>query len=575
MKRFLLFICVAFSAVCCTKNHTEPGQPLNTEVRDYIASLGTLPQEGATSSEKQKLYSITQSVSYIDNPDKIGENNAGYYEMESARIREHASAVVTDIVPPTGSEGAIYPGALVQGKSVSEGEPVLIPIYDKRKAGRISLNVVSGDKSGISEEIRTFTKSEVGEAMNRIIGNYKSGFPANTAITYRAVHTLDEMAYHLGLDASVLRENFEPAYRRTATTKIMVRLSQIFFTMTYDQPGINDMFTTRLSVDELQRYCGTGNPPAYISSVSYGRCFVLLYESQAVSEPVLTAAISGVYCNEKDTLGITPRQRDIFKNKISNVTLLQIGGKSMDNPIEAIKLNPDAIRDFIVKGAQFSPDNVGAVVSYRVQYLANNTPLAICRTLDTEYETQKYIKVEDSNEVSLKIRGIHVPTIRKLPGVKGDLSFYSRCETRPLSITVYDERNRPVTTGSFDPQIKATTHKYEILRNYNHIFRAGKLGVSPEHRIVVEGSVIFRNKRLNRQDQTNEFPIRAEFRYNRDKREWEVFYDSDTQPGKFGDIRIYKEFAGCTSEMHIYYMFHTTFTTYPKREERNAPKPFL
>ena len=427
---------------------------MNTEVRDYIASLGTLLQEGATSSEKQKLYSITPSASYIDNPDKIGENNAGYYEMESARIREHASAVVTDIVPPTGSEGAIYPGALVQGKSVSEGEPVLIPIYDKRKTGRISLNVVSGDKSGISEEIRTFTKSEVGEAMNRIIGNYKSGFPANTAITYRAVHTLDEMAYHLGLDASVLRENFEPACRRTATTKIMVRLSQIFFTMTYDQPGINDMFTTRLSVDELQRYCGTGNPPAYISSVSYGRCFVLLYESQAVSEPVLTATISGVYCNEKDTLGITPRQRDIFKNKISNVTLLQIGGNA-EAGLATVFGDFNKLREFIINGAEVSPQNVGAPISYHIKYLHDNTDAKLSNTLKYKVTTKQYYQVDARNNIAVDFLKLKVSRIRPVSRKYHVSTNCSYVKIKSISVDVHRLKN----------------NKYEKLDSYD-IFEA-------------------------------------------------------------------------------------------------------
>ena len=568
MKRCLLFYLLLCLSGCAKE--AEEYAPSSPQVCDYVASLGALPDEEVAPETSQKHVMLTM-VSFVDDVYKIGSGAAGYYSTDMSNVRKHALSKITNIIPQIGGGGAIYPGALVQGKSVREGCPVLIPLYDKRRRGRISLNVVSGDKGALSREIRSFTRSEVGDAMNEILSKYRSGFPAQTIVAYQTVHSLDEMAYYLGLDAATLQERFGEAYKRTATTKVMVKLSQVFFTMTYDQPDLRTFFAPSLSIDDIKRYCGPGNPPAYISAVAYGRYFVLLYESESVSEAVLESAIAHVYDNDAGATDITPLQRNIFKNKITNIAMLQIGGKAIDNPIEAITRDPDAIRNFIVHGAKFSADNVGEVVGYNVNYLATNRPLVAYRSLDTEYQTVEYRPVKDPNQIKLEIRAIRVEQIRRLRGFHGPLSYYSRCETSPIRITLYDEHNNRTLLGVFNPGIKATTHKNEIVRYYNYMVNTKELGITPKHRIVVEGSVKFRNKRLKRQDQTRTFTILAEFRYNADKEEWEVFYDGSRTPGQFGKIHIYKEFAGCTSEMSISYFFSTSFTQYPK----NRVKPWL
>jgi len=68
-------------------------------------------------------------------------------------------------------------------------------------------------------------------------------------------------------------------------TRMLVKLHQSYYTMVYDDPaGLDGVFTPDITVNDLRNYSGNGNPICYISSVTYGRVFYLLYESDASEE---------------------------------------------------------------------------------------------------------------------------------------------------------------------------------------------------------------------------------------------------------------------------------------------------
>lgn len=547
------------------------GEASVREIRAYLTQLGTLPPEQTIPEVVTLKSRENEPAQWLSDPDLTG-GDADYY-MLSRREMHKLSKTSLDNIPPTGVAGIIWPGALLQGRSVREGQPILIPIYDQRKPGRISLNVVSGDSVCFYRDVPTFSASNVTQAMNDILAPYTSGLPANTSFSYQSVHTKEEMAYFLDMTPEAFDATTKGAFDAVSwekeTSKVMVLLRQVFFTMVYDQPNIRDVFTSDMTPEELGRYSGEGNPIAYVSSVSYGRYFVLLYESESVSEDILSRSVSNIYeASQDQSVSVTAQDRRVVKK--ARVFLRQIGGDP-EAGLETITGDPDKIREFIVGGARFSRDNVGEVMDYQVHHLCDNSILPVYRSLDVTYKVTEYIKARKENDVLLMIKNIRCMPLRQTGG-NGHISTKSHFTLNPLILKVYDEKNQLVKTfPEFNPELtKIRTAGVKTERFFNHSFDVGVLGEDTGHYIVLEGSVYFYNRRTWSSNDYNAkskwdsrtYPLRAEFRFNKITKRWEVRYGSATTPGLFGDMALSGNLCSCALEFHVGFSFYANYEIY-------------
>ena len=63
--------------------------------------------------------------------------------------------------------------------------------------------------------------------------------------------------------------------------------------MAFDPPqGAAGVFAPSVTADDLAPYAAQGNPPVYVSGVTYGRIFYILFESSS-SQMDLEAAVKG------------------------------------------------------------------------------------------------------------------------------------------------------------------------------------------------------------------------------------------------------------------------------------------
>lgn len=565
---FLVSASVCLIAFSCTDEMDEfqRTEIKTRELQSYLDEIGKFPFENIIPETETELSRTDEPARYMRNPDvNTGSGGWGYYIL-SHRSKNKQSKTIIDNIPPADVAGVIWPGALVQGRSVRDGKPALIPIYDKRKPGRISLNVVSGDSICFWRDIDTFSASDVTQTMNDILAPYTAGFPANTNFSHHIVHSKEEMAYYLNMDTGTFdattKGDFSGIGWEKQTSKVMVKLRQTFFTMVYDQPNLRDVFTNDITVEELQRYSGSDNPVAYVSSVSYGRYFILLYESDC-TESLLNAAVGDAY-EEPQTRATEPVSalaRNVFSRV--KVVMTQIGGNP-EQGLAAITGDPEKIREFIVKGAVFSRDNVGEIMDYRVNYLCNNQTLPVYRHMDTTYDVVEYFEEPKINDVTITIRSIrNLPLVQT--GGNGHVSKKSHFTCYPLRVTVYDERNNAVKRlPEFDPGLSIITScGVRTQRYYNHAFNLGVLGENTKYKIVMESSVFFYNRRTWSKNDKNSrstwesrtYPLRVEFRYNVQTQRWEARYGSASTPAAFGDISLYDNLCWCNLQFHIDFDF--------------------
>ncbi|MEM9856389.1 MAG: thiol-activated cytolysin family protein [Bacteroidota bacterium] len=190
----------------------------------------------------------------------------------------------------------IYPGSLIQGKSLDKATPDVIVV--KRAPGTISYDLVNANASPSFTVSPELTKSGVAEGMNNIIANSPDALPANFSLTIEEVQSTQELAFKMGVDVNTrfteVQSDLSFSQDRSYT-RFLVKLNQSYYTMSFDLPTSTDeLFAPEVTPQDLARYVGSGNPAAYISDVTYGRIFYMLIESTDNSTKV-EAAIRGSF----------------------------------------------------------------------------------------------------------------------------------------------------------------------------------------------------------------------------------------------------------------------------------------
>lgn len=285
----------------------------------------------------------------------------------------------------------LWPGNLVQGRSVTTGVPQSVPVADRAPAN-VFLAVVSGDSSGTSNKlfrrVERPSGSSITQALNEILAGYKGAAPAKYNYTQENVYSADQINFTLGFGysgPSVEASGYFGFARATAKSRIAVKLTQQYFTMAFDDPqGAAGVFGSSVTTRDLEPYVGPGNPLCYISSVTYGRVFILIYESDA-SRDSLAQALQFAYSGGVTTGSFNDTLNFSSVMAKSQVRVFQIGGDAASGLLLSDAKNLKNITDFLSGGANFSPSNVGAPISFTVKYLKDASLVRMSSTMEYDY----------------------------------------------------------------------------------------------------------------------------------------------------------------------------------------------
>jgi thiol-activated cytolysin len=277
--------------------------------------------------------------------------------------------------------GIIFPGSLLQGKSLGEATPD--PIGVKRAGGTISTDILDGNQFA-SVTVDEVNKGSVTQAINDIIRTSTGIVPSNFTFSYNSIQSREEFAMELGVDVESAFYEIEANLNldfESEVNRYYVKLEQSFYTMSFNMPtDYDDVFAPEVTPEDLQKYVQPGNPACYISEVTYGRIFYMTIESTS-SMSEMEAAVSGAY----NGVGVEV-DADLAVEKMSNLENLKISvfafGGETNSTFEAIgQTNINELKTVLGEAADIRS---GKAISYVVKSVYDNQIVAT--QLATKYD---------------------------------------------------------------------------------------------------------------------------------------------------------------------------------------------
>lgn len=279
----------------------------------------------------------------------------------------------------------LWPGSLVQGKSMAGG--ILDPIPVKRAPGTITLTLASGGGGPFFKRMEEPSLSQAMQAQNEILANYSGATPAKFSYSFQSIYSSEQLA--VAVDANVQGTNWSASAalsvdKKDEKSRYLIQFSQEYFTMAFDPPqGAAGVFAPGVTAKDLEPYAAAGNPPVYVSGVTYGRIFYILFESSS-SQLELETAVKGSYSGP--SIGGSVSASAAWQKTINESTVKAYGlGGNAEMAINAVTgpTQFDKIATFLVSGANFDKNNPGVPISYTIRNLTDASQVRLALT--TEY----------------------------------------------------------------------------------------------------------------------------------------------------------------------------------------------
>jgi hypothetical protein len=279
----------------------------------------------------------------------------------------------------------VYPGALIQGDSLAPDSQGLRPITAARGPGELVLNIIGGGEGHYSTRIKKVTNATVLNAINNdLLGNYKGGTPASISYKIVQIYSQDQLAVEMGANYPGIDFSSHLTLNQTSIgSSFLIELNQAFFTISFTPPDTPAGFfkAKKVKLGVLRQQIGPGNPPLYISSVTYGRRFYLLFQSnQFISNQDFKSSF------DDDISGsTTTHAHNIFSK--TTVTGYAVGGSASAAMSALISTKPQqgsdamkALRAYFVEDASYSKANPPVPVSFQLNLVKDNSTVAMRST---------------------------------------------------------------------------------------------------------------------------------------------------------------------------------------------------
>lgn len=387
-NRLSLLILILFLASC---SKDDPGAAPGPEgctsdctIADVLANANAFEDF----PEQQTVEESNEEPPYNDNYSKSDDDVTERFICTKRTVSITDGSADFFLFNPNSS--VIYPGNLLQGRTLDDATPESIPL--KRGGGVISYNIIDGNLAS-SQPVDEISLSSVRDAQNQIIaGSIADGdpsVPANFSLTIEQVQSKEELALKLGVKfktfAAKISGNLE-VNTNSKVHNVIVKLTQRYYTMDVDVPtSPEDFFHESVTAERLAEYIQSDNPAAYISSVTYGRIFYMLFESSS-SEAEMKSKLEAGY----KTIGTSTAGSVEYEsfNSLENLNLQVIayGGKSSET-LEAVGnfTDNESIGDFLAKIGQSSDITTGLPLSYVVNSVARPSQIVGAK-LATEFD---------------------------------------------------------------------------------------------------------------------------------------------------------------------------------------------
>ena len=378
MKQLLLLFTIGLFCLTACRKEDEVGEPQSYD--DVIELGGDFPD---VTVEERTTSESTQEE------ERNGETWICTVETKDIRAGSGGSSGFPLFNP---NASVIYPGNLLQGRSLGQATPDLIAV--ERAGGVISTDVVDGNIAP-SFEVDRVSKGEVAVAINNIIANSTGVVPANFSFDYYNVQSREEFALRA-------RVNVEKAFGELEAklsfsndrdyNRYLINLQQSYYTMSFDVPtSLDRVFDESVSPDDLAKYVGPGNPATYISDVTYGRIYYMLIESTS-SLTEMDAAISGSFQGIKTKV---EGEVDVSYLNELNELKIKVFAYGGDASSTLLTIGKTDLNDLSQLLAESSNIGSGKPISYVVRSLYDNQIVGV--QLATQYDVKNCLPSIDPN----------------------------------------------------------------------------------------------------------------------------------------------------------------------------------
>lgn len=396
---------------------TEPATPAkpttnqpnaNTSLKQYIKSLSYDPRKllAADAEGGVLLYDKPDPNKPVENMRKPGAGNITRCTKIPKNMKKNFDEIA--ILQPT--QGVVYPGALIfADKQMVEGKPR--PLNGLPRAP-IELRL---DLPGLEDEgsfkVVNPSDGKVQSGINKALNfwnnspAFKEGYvnPSRSSFNSTVAYSTEQLALGLGFNAQWASGEASAQLKASTSSEknvVVAVYKQVFYTVTYDAPNLPEQFfDPSVTVQDAQDIFNSEMPPAYVSSVSYGRIIMLRMETDK-NESNIKAEAAFKYATGAIKVGGNLEME--YKKLIANsqFTVVTMGGNAEAAAETVSAKGPEDLFPIIKgKNAVYSKSNPGVPIAYTVKFLKDDRVALMGATTDYVEE-----KCETLNNLWIEIR---------------------------------------------------------------------------------------------------------------------------------------------------------------------------
>ncbi|KAA3615379.1 MAG: hypothetical protein DWQ05_13565 [Calditrichaeota bacterium] len=419
-----LFITLLFlSSSCSPENPMSNNSDKNfTGINDYINSLVYNP-DGMLNVQSLDGQGSARKAVTADTT----EQNESTSKVTCVKTKYSLQQNFEDIAILRPLAGIVWPGALVKGnESLIDGLPQPVSLPRAPLTVRVDLPGIGA--AGV-RTIENPTNSSVQAAIDSSLewwnaNAYQEGYVNASSSSYRlsTSYSSQQLALDVGLNVAWATSDVSAQFSHTSTeTKsvMMAVYKQAFYSIDMDTPEQPAaVFNPSVSLDDVQSTLDNSAPPAYISSVVYGRIIMFRMETaMKVTSTELEASFRYAAGYSVDG-SLEARYKSILQQ--STIEVITLGGNA-EVASQATSARNAGDLESIIQGenAVYSRNNPGVPISYTVLYLKDHSLAKL--GYSTEYTATVCSSVKTADIIDLKIKNFKA--LKDCDGIEGDGEF--------------------------------------------------------------------------------------------------------------------------------------------------------
>ncbi len=352
-----------------------------------------------TGAEADSINRIIEDLSY--NPEVLlnVQSNPGKFEtrnrvsqdvdqgevFECRRIDYNLRSNFQDVVMFDPTIGVVYPGALVVGnRDMLDGSPQPLQISKAPTKIRVELPGI-GARGNITVDNPNYQNTqaridEVLEYWNAEVAPQGYAIDADSYFEKTTAYSREQMSLELGVSAEWAGgSSFDSQFDYTQTTEKRVAsllYRQVYYDVVMETPDSPaSVFGRDVDAATVRSVISDDSPPAYVSSVQYGRIIMIRMETSDTStEANLEAVLDYATKAKSATVDVNATYDRIIKQSTFNVVTIGGNAQTATEVItgSSVEDGEGGLHYVIAQGSLYSRENPGAPIGYTIKYLKDN-----------------------------------------------------------------------------------------------------------------------------------------------------------------------------------------------------------